>query len=222
MTIEQAYIQFLTLVNRNATNNKINVDMPRFVLLFNDVQNRYVEWVLEKRNEDDIRYVAPLLVLELPLTVSKKKNSHDTYTLPDNYFDLVNLHVEASKDCCEKVTLRTFEVKGEDLEELLADVNNQPSFEWEETFYLTTNKEVAVYKNGFNINSVSLSYYRYPVQVDIAGYINLNNASSTSINPEFDDKVVGRILIAMAKDFSAMNDDSNGYQINKDRLFTDV
>lgn len=222
MTIEEAYIQFLDLVNRNATNNKINVDKPRFVLLFNDIQKRYVEWVLEKRNEDVIRFISILLIQEFPLTVSATKVTHNLYTLPGNYFDLANVHVYANNECCGKRKLQTFEVKSEDTEEYLADENYKPSFEYAETFYLTTSGNVAVYKDDFNIVEVLLSYYRYPVAVDISGYINLSNAASTSINPEFDDKVVNRILLGMAKEFSARNSDTTSYQLDKDRLFTEV
>lgn len=222
MTIEEAFIQFLNLVNRNATNNKINVDKPRFIILFNDIQNRYVEWVLEKRNEDVIRYISRLLIQEFPLIVSASRATHNLYALPVDYFDLANVHVYAETECCKRRKLQTNEVKSENIEELLADQNYKPSFEYAETFYLTTSENVAVYKDDFTIVDVLLSYYRYPVKVDIAGYINLNNAASTNINPEFDDKVVNRILIGMAKEFSAINSDAASYALDKERLFTEV
>jgi hypothetical protein len=222
MTTEQAYVQFLTLVNRNATNNKVNVDKPRFVILFNDIQRRYVEWILEKRNEDSIRFISRLLIQEFPLNVSAEKETHNLYSLPANYFDLANVHVYASTDCCGKRKMQTHEVKSEDVEELLADENNKPSFKAAETFYLTTSDTVAVYKDDFTIEEVLLSYYRYPVSIDIAGYINLDSSASTTVNPEFDDKVVNRILIGMAKEFSAINSDTASYQLDKDRLFTEV
>lgn len=222
MTIEQAFIQFLALVNRNATNNKVNVDKPRFVLLFNDMQRRYVEWILEKRNSDTIRYLQKILINEFPLVVQSTVTTFSKFTLPQNYFDFSNISVYASTECCGKRRLSTFEAKSENREELLVDVNNNPTFEFEETFYYFSEDSIVIYRDGFNIDSVLLTYYRYPLQVDIAGYINLNNAASTSINPEFDDKVVNRVLIAMAKEFSAINSDTDAYQLDKDRLFTEV
>lgn len=221
MTIEEAYTRFVTMVNRNLTNNNISVDKPRFILLFNDISNRYVEWVLDKRNEDEIRYISPLLILDKPLTYTSKTSTYANYELPDNYFDLANLSVYASKDDCKNQRLYTFEAKSEDIEELYQDANNVPSFEWRETFYLINNK-VSVYKSDFDIDKVLLSYYRYPLQVDIAGYIHTNGDASTSINPEFDDKVINRILVFMSKEFSANNGDSQAYQINTARGFTEV
>lgn len=220
--INEAYLKFINLVNRNATNNNISVDKPRFIILFNTVLNKYVEWVLEKRNEDAIRYVAPLLSLEVPLELSSKKEKFDEFKLPTNYFDLANLHVYAENGKCKNQRMTTFEAKIEDVEELLNDENNKPSFEFRETFYLTSNKNAVVYKDGFSINKVLLSYYRYPVQVDISGYTRIDGTPSQDINPELDDKAIDRVLVAMSKEFSANNGDTAKYQLDKDRLFTEI
>lgn len=220
--INEDYLKFLNLVNRNATNNNISVDKPRFILLFRTVLNKYVEWILEKRNGDDVRYIAPLLSLEVPLTISSKKEQFDEFELPEDYFDLANLHVYAESGNCKKQRMTTFEAKIEDIEELLNDENNKPSFSFRETFYLTSNKNAIVYKDGFSINKVLLSYYRYPKQVDISGYTHLDGTPSTDINPELDAKVIDRVLLAMAKEFSAINGDTAKYQLDKDRLFTEI
>ena len=220
--INEDYLKFLNLVNRNATNNNISVDKPRFILLFRTVLNKYVEWILEKRNGDDVRYIAPLLSLEVPLTLSSKKEQFDEFELPDDYFDLANLHVYAESGNCKKQRMTTFEAKIEDIEELLNDENNKPSFSFRETFFLTSNKNAIVYKDGFSINKVLLSYYRYPKQVDISGYTHLDGTPSTDINPELDAKVIDRVLLAMAKEFSAINGDTAKYQLDKDRLFTEI
>jgi len=222
MSIEEAYLRFVNQVNRNLTNNNINVDKPRFVLLFNDIANRYLEWVLEKRNEDDIRYVTPLLVLDKELVKVSSDVRHDDFDLPDNYFNLANLTVLASNSTCKLVPLKTWEIKVENLEEIINDEFNKPSLEWEETFYTTANNKVVVYKDNFSIEKAKLSYYRYPKQVDIAGYIKLDGTPSQNIDPELDDKVVNRILVGMSKEFAAINDDTMKYQIDNSRLFSEI
>lgn len=222
MKIEEAYIYFVNLVNRNATNNNLSVDKFRFIQMFNNISIRYVEWMLEKRNEDSIRNISILLNLDKPLQLESSNNSTTTFRLPEDYFDFANLSVIATKGACSNKRLFTFEAKSEDLEELLADESNKPSFEWRETFYLLSNQTVAVYKTDFEISKSLLSYYRYPKKVDIKGYTNLNNQPSTSIDPEFDDKVVNKILLAMSKEFSANNGDTAGFQINNSRLFSNI
>ena len=222
MKINEAYIYFIDLVNRNATNNNINVDKPRFINLFNKLSVEYTSWILEKRNEDVIRHISPLLILEKPLKVKENKDSYSSFTLPTDYFDLANLHITASQGDCKGEKIYTFEVKSENLEELLSDVNNRPSFKFRETFYLTSNGAVAIYKDNFTFDQVSLSYYRYPKTVDMAGYIHSDGTSSADIDPEFDDKVVHKILTGMAKQFSATNGDQLAYTVNKDKLFSEI
>ena len=222
MKIEEAYLQYINLVNRNATNNKVNVDKPRFILMFNDIFNRYVEWILEKRNEDAIRYIAPLLVPNKKLSKVGSKHTYDDFNLPEDYFDLANLHIHASNSSCGGIEITPWEVKVEDVEEKFNDEFQQPSLPWRTTFYHTADNKVLVYKKDFNVQEAFLSYYRYPVQVDIVGYTRIDGTPSQSVHPELDDKVVGRVLIAMSKEFSAINDDTAGYQLDSNRLFSAI
>lgn len=223
MEINQAYIQFLSLVNRNLTNNKINVDKARFILLFNEVSPRFVEWVLEKRNEDVIRDVSILLIPDKVLTSVGSNNSSESYQLPEDFFDFSNLEVFASKGNCKNRKLLVFEIKSDDSEELLSDANNSPSFEFEETFYFLATGNVKIFKKEFDIDRVKITYYRYPKKVDIDGYIHIEDGSaSQTIHPEFSDKVTNKILLAMAKQFAVNNSDSGKYALDKDTLFSEI
>lgn len=222
MKIEDAYLQYVNQVNRNLTNNNINVDKPRFIISFNDIVNRYQEWILEKRNEDALRYISPLLVLNKELKKGSSYDRHDDFELPSDYFDLSNLTVLASNNDCKDIRLKTWELKNDDLEEVYNDKFNVPSIPWRETFFTTADNKVAVYKDNFDIKKAILSYYRYHKQVDIEGYTKPDGSPSQNIDPELDDKVVGRIIVAMAKEFSAINSDTSGYQINSDKLFSAI
>lgn len=220
MTASQAYIRFLQLVNRNNTNNNVNVDRERFVMMYNNNQNRYVEWVLEKRNEDDIRDIQILLTKDVPLLLQNSGDRFQTYGLPTNYFDFANLNAKAKNVCCPADDIHLVEVKSEDVEELWIDTNNQPSFTWRETFYHLSANSVILYRKDFDITNVNLTYYRYPRQIDLDNYINADGNPSSNVDPEFDDKVVDRILLATSKEFAAITSDANAYQMDKDRLFT--
>lgn len=222
MTIEQAYLTFLQEVNKNGTEDNIDVDRSRFVLSFNKIQNKYVEWILEKRNEDDLRDIQNLLVLDKKLTEGQIEENHKDFPLPENYFDHSSLQVFASKSKCRDIKLFSFEIKNDNSDEYLADRFNEPSFEYRETFYTLSSNKVAVYFSDFDITKVKLAYYRYPIKVDINGYINLEGEQSIDINPEFSDRVVNRIITAMAKDYSGINEEYNKYQADKDRLFSKI
>ena len=218
MKIEEVYVRFVDIVNRNMTNNNVNVDKIRFLFLFNSASIKYLSWILEKRNEDDIRQIAPFLVHDSVLSIEDRQAQFDRYVLPKDYFDLSNVSVFATKGNCINQKLFTFEVKSENTEEVLSDENNKPSFEYRETFYLTASKNLIVYKDDFKIETVSLTYYRYPKKVDIEGYFKEDSTASVSIDPEFDDRAIEKILLIMAKDFTAINGDVNGFQINTSRI----
>ena len=223
MTIERAYVEFLMLVNRNATNNKTNVDKARFVILFCNSQIKYLEKVLEKRNEDEIRHVQKLLVRDLPVVFvpSKSGDNYSAFALPENYFDFSNIVAIAKNDYCSGRKMTLIEAKSEDTEERWKDSNSNPSFEFAESYYHFSEDTVLLFKDGFEYEEVALTYYRYPVPVEIEGYKKEDGSVSTiNVDPELDNKVVRKILIDMEKEFSAINSDPQGYQMSKDRLFT--
>ena len=207
------------LVNRNATNNNQNVDKSRFITMFRDMELRFYEFILKNRQNDTIRDVANFLVPRQIVTLSQNEQKYNTYNLPENFFEFANLHVKAKKDNCVDGLL-TVEVKTEDVEEVLNDQFSKPDFFSRETVYhLSEDNKVAVYKGDFEIDKVELTYYRFPRQVDIAGYTRTDGTvSNQDVDPEWDDKEINKILLYMAKDFSANNGD-NKYQIEKDRLF---
>ena len=221
MTINQAYQEFGQIVNRNLTNNKSNVDKARFILLYNNFRTKYVEWMLEKRNEDRLRYVAPLLMMDTSLVKGAMKSDHEDFTLPEDFFDHSNLSVYVTTACGAQ-RLKTFEVKNDDVEELYHDVNYEPSLGYEETFYHLSNNSVSIYVKDFTIESAKLDYYRKPTDVDIEGYIRLDGTPSPNVHPELQDQSVRRILTGMAKAFAANTNDPTKYQVEKDQLFSIV
>ena len=222
MKISEAYVTFVDLVNRNLTSNNLNVDKPRFINLFNKISIEYVSWILDKRSDDGIRYISPLLIIRAPLAINEITDEFTSFTLPKDYFDLANFHAYGTYKKCKDVRIKTFEVKSEDIEELLNDDANIPSFEYRETFYLVDSNRVTAYQDNFKITRGLLSYYRYPKKVDIEGYIHLDKTHSKNVDPELDDKVVHKILTAMAKQFASSNGDSNAYQLHKDKLFSEI
>lgn len=224
MNITEAFLQFRQLVNRNNTNNNVSVDKPRFIQMFNDIQNRYLDFLISnKRGDDSIRRAGIFHNTESLQLVSSNENHRNIYKLPSDYFDLSNLEILCTKGNCKKQGLHTFEVKTEDLQELLNDKFSEPSFEYRETFYhISGDSAISIYKKDFSIDSVNLLYYRYPKNVDIEGYIKSDESNSTNINPEWEDRDVSKILMAMSSEFSAINSDQTGYTFAKDRLFQSI
>ena len=70
------------------TNGGIKLDKARFVQLFNDEQNRLVRYILDKKNEEDIRYIQKLVVYSKELDDRGDKDNPESilFSLPSDFF----------------------------------------------------------------------------------------------------------------------------------------
>ena len=218
MRIIDCYLRALQKAEENATNGGIKLDKARFVQLFNEEQNRLVLYLLDKRNEDDIRYLQKLVVYSKDISKNRSIDNQisDLFSLPSDYFDFINVSGVFSRGECSASNL--WEAKNENVNELLADEFNKPSYDYRDAFYTIGEEGVRVYKGDFNVDKLFLSYYRYPNPVDISGYIKSDNSSSTDIDPELDDKLVDIILNMVEKQFALNESEYNRYQIDSDNV----
>src|SRR5690554_4261732 len=101
-------------------------------MLFRDVELRFYDWVTKNNQSDTIRQVAHLLVPRKKLVLGRKEDIYNTYQLPEDYFNIYNLHVKDTDGTCTD-EVRTEEVKTENLQQILSDEFSKPSFEFRET-----------------------------------------------------------------------------------------
>jgi hypothetical protein len=222
MSIENAYSKFTEKVNRNRLNDNAAVGRSRFISLFREAERSFITWTLEKRNEDDIKLLQQILVINEPLKIDKTSETITSFKLPEDYFDFKNFRVFARKDNCVVKDFTLWEIKGENVHELLEDAHNKPSFFARESFYQLASGAVSVYKDtDYTYTKGFLDYYRYPREVDIEGYIKFDGTESTSIDPEWDAKVVDKILDIAAKEFNMNNESLYRYPQDKDNVISD-
>ncbi len=215
MNVNTAYDKFQIKVNKNSETGKMSVDRGRFVLTFNEVTNKLIEYILEKRNEDDIRYIQKILMSDFPISSPVSKEDYQKFKLPDNYFDFSSAYGKASRDYCKDVKITLFEFKDDDKGEVLVDEYNSPSFEAREAPFHITDDHLKVYVKDFNLSKLYLSYYRYPVQIKLQDEEN-PESEFADIHPEFDDKFVDRI-ISLASGESELNNENPKSQADKAR-----
>ena len=214
MTTSQAYEHFIIKINEGATTDKLSCDKGRFAVLFNNEQNRLIESFLDRRFEDDIRYIQRILVDDLKISSSANHLDHQDFPLPTNFFDLSNVYAKASNDFCKRQKISLFEIKDENRNQVLSDEFSKPSFKFREAPYSIASDKVKVYTNNdFKVDEIIISYFRYPVQI---GLVDSENPESdfNDNNPEFDDKLVNRIIALCASAFFVSTDDPK-YQIEK-------
>lgn len=217
MKAETVYQKLIEKANKNFTNGTIALDRARAVYLFNEEQNKFVEWSLQKRATFDVDDIQALLVSK-SLDIKESGNTFSTFKLPDNFFSFSNVDISASKGTCTSERLLPTQVKSENLHELIFDEDNKPSFKYRDTLYTIENNTIKVYKDDFSIDSVYLKYYRYPKQFNLEGYITEEGQNSFNSDPEFDDKIVDRIISMCATSFDINNENMGKLQADVNRV----
>jgi len=214
MTSEQTYDKFIIKINKNATTDGVGCDKGKFVIIFNEVQNKFPEYILDKKYEDDIRYIQQLLVEDKKIPSSTFHKDSQDFELPKNYFELSSIYGLASKEKCTNQIFDLFEIKNDDRNNILRDEFNKPSFKYREAPYNLGSNKVKVYKDNFTFENIVLSYYRYPLQISLSNPEDPESNFNPKTNPEWDDKILDRIISLAASEFE-LNNNSDKYQANK-------
>lgn len=221
MTTEQAYIKFLLKVNDNFENSNVAGDRGRFVVVFNEAQNKMIEYILDNKKNDEIRYIQQVLVTNFKIQKKDSVEYADTFELPKNYFDLSSAYTKASNKTCKDQKISLYEIKDDNKIEILQDEFNKPSFIAREAPFSISSNELYVYKDCFSNDELYLTYYRYPVQIRTIVEDDPESPFNEQFAPEFDDKFLDRIISMAASLFEGNSGDSK-YQIDMQRALQKV
>jgi len=189
ITVEEAYQRYLVEVEKNATNDNVANSRDLFCIIFNKFQNKFLSIALQQRGVDDVRWIQNFLVLDKRITESTKKSDHYNFKLPENYFDLADVRAKAEKGKC-KDFIKLIEVQTENLNEIITDEFNKPSFEWRETLYTINSNQLSIYVDDFSISEILLNYYRYPNQIKVLNETKFDE----NLTIEWDNKALNEIL----------------------------
>lgn len=206
MNFEESYQKYLILAEANGTTDKLSTNKGRYAVKYNIAQNKVIEWLIESNSTDENRYLQALKEPYEQLSQSGTKIDYTSFIIPESYFDFIDLKVFGSSGNCSNQLFRSREVKGANVSNLLVDVNSQPSFKFRETFYTIFKDEIQVFKKDFEVSSTEMSYYRYPIQVELE---NPDNPESQfkNIQHDFDDKLINRIILATVALHELSSDD---------------
>jgi hypothetical protein len=214
-TIEQVRERYLIKSEKNGTNDNITTDNYRFSLLFNESQNKFITLHLQQRGVDDVRYIQNFLILDKSIPFTSKSEDKYNFELPKDYFDLSDVRAKAEKDNCRDY-LSLFEVRTENLNEVMQDEYHKPSFEWRESFYTINSNKLSIYTDrDFKVSEILLNYYRYPNQIKLLDEMNPESGfEDTAI--EWDDKTLDDIVSLMVAN-NDMNENNPRFQLNLQR-----
>ena len=212
MNFEESYQKYLILAESNGTTDKLSTNKGRFAVKYNIAQNKVIEWLIESNSTDENRYLQTLKQPYEQLSQSNEKIDYTSFKIPESYFDFIDLKVFGSKGKCKDQLFRSREVKGSNVSNLLVEDLSKPSFKFRETFFTLAKNEVQVFKSDFEVSS-QMSYYRYPVQVELERPDNPESQFKNN-QLDFDDKLINRIIF-MTVALHELSSDDPKYQAFK-------
>lgn len=214
METEKIYQKFLVKYNDNYETSKIAVDRGRFVIIFNESEDKMIQLILDSKRNDELRYIQKILVKDFKINRTSHTDTTDNFLLPENYFDFSSAYTLANKENCENKKINLFEIKDDNITEIISDEFNKPSFLAREAPFTFANNNLVVFKENFKNNQLFLSYYRYPTKIKLLNEEDPESLFDESFQCEFDEKFIDRIL-SMATSEMKINDNDQTFQINK-------
>jgi hypothetical protein len=201
MTAQDIYLKIQQRVNKKDTSDFDNIPPFNIVEAFNKAQLSVVTRIYQQNNlyksgfestrkrVDDLR----VLINEQPLrlAVTKYTGYYLTDKLPLDYLHYINSFTEASTATCKSKKLRNDQVEESNIHTLLRNETTKPSFLWGETLITLVNDKIKIYTGDeFKVNSLSLTYLKKPRNIDLEGYIKMDGALSTNIDPVLPEDVL--------------------------------
>lgn len=224
MTSKQAYKLFLTDFNKLDRNSDVEVTMADFVLMFNREQRRYTEETVPAHNSGvEIQDLRNIIVPEVKLTPVRNTPRFREFTLPVNFFRTLSSYSVCAKGACTgiPVTNNYKDIRPQNLETILRDPLRGPSFEYQDTPVTYMGGKMQVYKRDFTISEQYVSYYKFPVDIDIAGYRKTDGSLSADANPELPDNLVEKIIDRVVKKASGIISNAETFQVAQERIQTE-
>lgn len=222
MTALEIYKRILLRVNLNDTNGNIRVPKSTAVIIFNQEAPKWLEDRIEKsESSDDIDDVMEFLIPDAELKKLQENTDSVDFVLPKDFFYYSRSYSIASKGACKNRPLFNWNIKNKNINTILQNSNENPSFEYEETIVKIVNNKFKVYKSDFQIDKQFLDYYRIPSKIDIEGYTNYDGSPSKNVNPDFSDPLVDEVISRVALEIMRNQVNAEGFQYAKERVSTD-
>jgi hypothetical protein len=218
MKSNEIYKRFLLKINKNDSNDGVNILPSHFVLMFNSEALRWLSDKLDKDGDNiKLDHLDKLLQPDVEVDFFKKYEDSVEFTLPEDFYRHASSFSIADQGTCKGAKIFNFEKKSLGFTAVLADDFSKPQFDFEETVFLITQNRIRVYTGDFTISKVFVTYYRTPTQIDIAGYTRIDGSPSTDIDSELLLDNIDEIIDRVATEVNRQFQDGEGFQFAKER-----
>ena len=200
----------------------LNLVQTRLILNKLGINNEYRSGI----DSFNVRYedLQTLIVNYEKLSVTSTGDQLNSYTTPftdlsQDMFVPIGMYVTADRGGCTGRLLDVKEiVKHEDLRIKLISPHYKPSFNYQETLAVVTSDIIYVYgQPDFKITNLYLSYLRYPVLMDVVGYIHLDGTSSVNQNCELDYYLLNELVDLAVEEIADSTGNQSQSQLSRAR-----
>lgn len=217
MTTLDAYKTFIIKMNESATSRGMAVNKGKFVVLFNRNYLKVVNKYLQNKSTDEVDKIRGLLKSGEVLNHTTSSENSADFKLPDNYLEYDNFRTLAStkEGCSDFISI--FPVKGRDIQQVLTDEYNKPSFFAREAPFRVTSDGVKIYTDNFKIDRVELDYYKEPKKIRV---MDEYDPESKIIEDTFEvsDVVIEQVISLVVVEYSTSNEDFQKAQAESNNI----
>ena len=227
-------------LNKLSTNEHQQIALEDKILALNEAQIKLIKQKIDgqntisglgmdafkKRYEDLQSLVVAYNDGELPLTLKNAELNQwaaNIHLLEPKYMFYVDSYVLASKGRCEnrKIWINRDLAKHGDLQYCLNNTHYRPSFEYQETFNFLSSDEISIFTDGtFTPSNIYISYMRYPVYINKAGYIMLDGEPSFDQNCELETYLEDELLDLTVQNLAMYTENASAVESSIYRIKT--
>lgn len=227
-------------LNKLSTNDHQQIQLEDKILALNEAQIKLIKQKVDgfsvvsglgldafKKRYEDLQSLV-ITYNNQPLTLSVKNAElnqwfANIHLLTPKYMFYLDSYVLADKGRCKdrKIWINRDLSKHGDLSLLLNNNHYKPSFEYQETFNFLSSDEISVFTDGtFTPTKIYISYMRYPVYIDKAGYVKFDGTPSVDQNCELETYLEDELLDLTVQNLAMYTENQSAVQNSAYRIQT--
>jgi len=201
MTTREIIVKVKKRINKEDTDDFDNLSLFSIVEAYNKAQINIINYFTGQRNQHQQGSEATFEVINKisnlinkqpkELSLSKGKDFYFSEDFPEDYFKYVSSYSYGFTDQCGEKKIFHIPSEEANIHLISRNDNQNASFAWGEAPFTISGNSLKIHTNNkFELKKAFLTYYRYPVDIDISGYIKSDGTASTTVNPEMPKQIV--------------------------------
>jgi hypothetical protein len=240
ITVDSLLYKIDQRLNKLSTNTHQQIQLEDKILALNEAQIKLIKQKVDgfsvvtglgldsfrKRYEDLQNLVIAYENQPLVLTLKDSKLNRwgaNLHTLSPTYMFYIDSYVLADKGKCKdrQIWINRDLAKHGDLQFIINNEHYKPSFEYQETFNTLSTDEISIFTDGtFTPKKIYVSYMRYPLYINKAGYIMFDGTASTNVNCELETYLEDELLDLTVQNLAMYTENASAVQSAQFRIQT--